>query len=110
MKNIAVAIGTEFFSGGGNSSGVFGGNDLTGIAKLISMFLRGAFALAGLILLFYFIMSGIALMSSAGKDDPKTAAGAKATLTSAVIGFIVVFTAYWIVKLIGTLIGQPNII
>jgi hypothetical protein len=106
----AIQIGSQFFSSGGAGAGVFAANNLTGISKIISMFLRGAFALAGLILLFYFIMGGIALIGSAGKDNPKSIEQAKATLTSAVTGFIVVFTAYWIVKLIGTLFGITNLI
>lgn len=50
------------------------------------------------------------MIGSAGKNDPQKAEQAKKTITSAVIGFVVVFTAYWIVKLIGQLIGMPNII
>lgn len=91
---------------------VFGSpfTDLLSISKLVSLILKGAFTLAGLILLFYFILGGIGMIASAGKNDPKAAEQAKATITSAVVGFVVVFTAYWIVKLIGTLIGIPNII
>ena len=102
--------------------GSFGGNNITSpgayktftdigsIAGLVSLFLKISFVLAGLVLLFYFILGGIGMMQSAGKSDPKAAEQAKATLTSAVIGFVVVFTAYWIVKLIGGLLGSPNII
>jgi len=110
MKHLAVAIGTQFFSSGGNGASVFAADNLTGISRIVSIFLRGTFALAGLILLFYFIFGGIGIMSAAGKDNPKAMEQAKATITSAVIGFAVVFTAYWIVKLIGTLLNIPYII
>ncbi len=50
------------------------------------------------------------MIASAGKSDPQQLEQAQKTLTSAVIGFIVVFASYWIVKLIGGLIGMPNII
>lgn len=106
----AISIGNQFFTGGTGGSSVFAGQDLQGISKLVSLFLRGAFALAGLILLFYFILGGIGMMNSAGKSDPKAAEQAKQTVTSAVIGFVVVFTAYWIVLLIGKLFGIQNII
>lgn len=104
MKLLAIDIKTYFFNGGqiGPSSTQF--QSLTGVSSLVSAFLRGAFALAGLILLFYFIMGGIAMIGSAGKDDPKAAAGAKASITTALIGFMVVFTAYWIVNLLGKLL------
>lgn len=107
---IAVNIGTQFFSTGGKVGTVFGKSDLTGVSLIISKFLIGAFSLAGLILLFYFISAGIALISSAGRDNPKAQEQAKATLTSAVIGFIIVFASYWIVKLIGSLFGITNLI
>jgi hypothetical protein len=112
MENIhlAVSIGNEFFSQGGVGKAIFGAPTLSGISLIVSMFLRGAFSLAGLILLFYFILGGIGIMSGAGKSDPKAIEQAKATLTSALIGFAVVFTSYWIVKLIGNLFGLPNII
>ena len=102
--------------------GSFGGNDITnhsaysaltnvtGVAGLVSLFLKIVFVLAGLILLFYFILGGWGIITSAGKSDPKAAEQAKATVTSAVIGFIVVFTAYWIVQLIGKLFGITGII
>lgn len=108
--DIAINIGTQFFSTGGKVTSVFGKSDLTGISLIISKLLIGAFSLAGLILLFYFVSAGIALISSAGRDNPKAQEQAKATITSAIVGFIVVFTAYWIVKLLGNLFGVTNLI
>ena len=110
MNQLAVNIGQEFFRGG-----TYGPIDskflsLTSIGDLVSLFLKISFVLAGLILLFYFILGGWGMISSAGKSDPKAAEQAKATITSAVIGFVVVFTAYWIVKLIATLLNIPNLI
>ena len=103
-----VNIGSQFFSSGGNAGGLFGRSNLQGIGYLVTLFLRGAFMLASLILLYYFILGGIGMMSSAGKSDPKAAEQAKATLTTALIGFIVVLMAYSIVKLVGTLLGIPG--
>jgi hypothetical protein len=107
-KLATVPIGDTFFG----SSLTAGTNlqSLTGIGLLVSLFLKISFVLAGLILLFYFILGGWGMISSAGKNDPKALEQARATLTSAVIGFVVVFTAYWIVKLIVTLLGSPNLI
>ena len=79
--------------------------DVTKISGLVTTFLNIVFMLAGLILLFFFIMGGIRMISSAGSDDAQAAENAKKTITSAVIGFVVVFTAYWIVKLIGQMTG-----
>jgi cytochrome bd-type quinol oxidase subunit 2 len=82
-------------------------SELTGIGGLVKLFVDFAFVVAGLILFFYFIMGGIGLIASAGESDPQKAEQAKKTITSAVIGFVVVFTAYWIVKLIGNLLNIP---
>jgi succinate dehydrogenase/fumarate reductase cytochrome b subunit len=106
-KLATVSIGNTLLGTTGSSSTF---QSLTGVAALVSIFLKIAFVLAGLILLFYFILGGIGMISSAGKNDPKAAEQAKATITSAVIGFIVVFTAYWIVELIGKLLGIQNLI
>ncbi len=105
-KLSAVNIGTQFF--GSNTR--FGSDNLNSIADIVSLFLKISFVLAGLILLFYFIFGGIGMIANAGQDDPQKMEQAKKTLTSALIGFIIVFASFWIVKLIGQLIGMPNII
>jgi len=86
------------------------GNSLTGVGGIITLFLNIAFVLSGLILLFFFIMGGIGMIGSAGQSDPQKAEQAKKTITSAVIGFVIVFTSYWIVKLISSLLGIQNLI
>ncbi len=84
--------------------------ELSSVGSLVSLFINISFVIAGLILLFYFILGGIGMISSAGQNDPQKAEQAKKSITSALIGFIVVFASYWIVKLIGQLIGMPNLI
>jgi hypothetical protein len=108
MKSLALDIQSSFF--GSNVSSTTNFQTLGSISGIVSLFLKISFVIAGLILLFYFILGGIGMISAAGKSDPKTAEQAKATITSAVIGFVVVFTAYWIVKLVANLFGVPNII
>jgi hypothetical protein len=84
--------------------------DLTNVGDLVSLFVKGSFVLAGIIILFFFILAGIGMISGAGQDDPKKMEQAKATMTSALIGFVVVFASYWIVKLIGSLVGIPDLL
>lgn len=92
---------------------LFGGTSsfqsINSVSRLVTIFLNVAFILSGLILLFFFIMGGIGMIGSAGQNDPQKAEQAKKTITSAVIGFVIVFTSYWIVKLISSLLGIPNI-
>jgi hypothetical protein len=98
-------IGNIFFNGAPNKF-----KDIGGIGNLVSLFLNIAFILSGLILLFFFILGGIGMISSAGQNDPQKAEQAKKTITSAIIGFVIVFTSYWIVKLIGGFLGISNLI
>ncbi len=71
----------------------------------VSAIITGAISVAGIILLFLLIGGGIAIISGAGKSDPKTVEQGKKAATSALIGFIVVFSAYWIVKLVEQITG-----
>ncbi len=97
-------IGTTFLKGSSNFQ------SLNSISNIVSLFINGAFVISGLILLFFFIMGGIGMIASAGESDPQKAEQAKKTITSAVIGFVIVFTSYWIVKLISSLLGIPDLI
>lgn len=79
--------------------------DVKNISSLVTTFLNIAFVLAGLILLFFFIFGGIGMISNAGSDNPQQMEQAKKTVTSALIGFVIVFAAYWIVQLLGKIAG-----
>lgn len=108
MKHLsAVDIGSSFFGSGGTGANL---RDLTNVADLVSLFLKSSLVIAGVILLFFIILGGIGMIAGAGKDDPKKMDEAKQTLTTGVTGFVIVIIAYWIVKLILTVLGVPNII
>lgn len=66
-----------------------------------------AFFIAGLLLLLYLIYGGLAYMLSRG--DQKALESAKNIITNALVGFIVVFIAFWIVQIIGLFLGLPGI-
>lgn len=99
-KLIAVDIGGSFL---GDTNGNL--SDPGSISKYVSAILTGAISIAGIVLLFLLIAGGIGIIAGAGKSDPKAVETGKKTATSALIGFIVVFTAYWIVKLIESITG-----
>jgi hypothetical protein len=106
VDNLAFSIGDAFL--GDPAPSAF--KTPTGIGEIVSLFLKASFTIAGLVLLLFFIIGAIGLIRSAGKDDPNKAAQSQKTITSAVIGFVIVFASYWIVKLIGQILGMPNII
>jgi hypothetical protein len=80
-------------------------SNVESVGDLVTLFVNISFVLAGVLLLIFFIMGGIGMIAGAGGNDPQKAAQAQKTATSALIGFIVVFASYWIVKLIGQIIG-----
>ena len=94
-------IGTTFL--GSSSHFLY---QLTGAGKLVELILNAAFVIAGVIILFMFILGGISLIAGGGSGDPKKAAQGKQAITYAVIGFVVVFTAYWIVRIIELITGS----
>lgn len=78
-----------------------------GIGAIVGQSLSYVFAAAGIGLLLMIISSGYSLIMSAG--DPKKTAAGKATLTNAIIGFLLIFAAFWIVQIMGTVLGWQNI-
>ncbi len=73
------------------------------IGDIVSGLVVYLFPLAGLLLLLYLLFGGLQMMTSAG--DPKKMEGAKQKLTNALIGFIIVFASYWIVQIVGKVLG-----
>jgi hypothetical protein len=83
----------------------------TGLPTTISEIVKNAFpfifALAGIGLLLMIISAGFTLMTSAG--DAKKMESGKQRLTYAIIGFLVIFCAFWIVQLFGIMFGVTPI-
>ena len=73
------------------------------LAAIINKLLPILFSAAGIILFFYLIAGGFDLLLSTG--DPKKAEGAKGKITNAIIGFIIIFVAWWLTKLLSTIFG-----
>ncbi len=85
--------------------GPFGdGTDLMGIVALI---IQIAFALAGLIATFYLILGGYNYIVAGG--NPEAIEGAKATITNAIIGMIVILVSYLLVDFLLARLGANNI-
>jgi hypothetical protein len=75
----------------------------TDIGSVVNALLPYIFYGSGIALLIYLVFGGIQLMLSQG--EPKAMEGAKNKITGAVIGFVIIFVAYWLVLLIGKLLG-----
>lgn len=100
MNKLEVEIGETFLGGSGQNL-----KNTEGVGVFVSNFFAGAISVAGIILLFLLVGGGIAIIAGAGKNDPQTVQKGKLAATSALIGFVVVFSAYWIVKLVESITG-----
>ncbi len=84
--------------GGQSITGPLPAGKFTNLASVVTNALPIIFSIAGIILLAYLVWGGFDMLTSMG--DPKKAEGAKNKITNAVIGFIIIFAAYWITQVI----------
>jgi hypothetical protein len=68
---------------------------------MINLLVKVIFVGAGMFLLFMIIGAGLAMVQGESKDKDK----AKTTMTSALIGFIIMFAAYWIMQILQLITG-----
>ena len=68
------------------------------LGELMSAILPAAYGLSGLLLFAYLILGGIKYITAGGDD--KAVQAAKKMLTNAIIGMLLVFASFWIIKMI----------
>lgn len=94
--------GTVFFANHPGADTLAGSD----IGNLVSTFLPTAIAGAGVIFFFLILGAGFMMIKSAGSQgSPQDAAKAKAALTYAVTGFLLVVFAYFILQIVGAIVG-----
>ncbi|MGB9911507.1 MAG: hypothetical protein ACPLKP_02775 [Microgenomates group bacterium] len=76
--------------------------DLT-LGEIISALLPYLFIIAGLILFGMLIWGGFELLTSGG--NPETTKKAQGRITSALIGFLIIFLAYWLTQILEVILG-----
>ncbi|WKZ25373.1 MAG: hypothetical protein QY322_03195 [bacterium] len=94
---------TSTFTSIQNNAGLPAWNVLLEPAGFIELALPYIFGVAGIILLFNIVTSGFKMMTSQG--DPKVMQVAQAKLTTSAIGILILFTSFWIVKLVMQFLG-----
>lgn len=77
------------------------------LGDLISVLIPNVLVLAGVILLFLLIFGGFSFIINAGKGDSQGAGKGKQMVTWTIIGFILIFAAYWIIQIIEYITGIP---
>ncbi|HWA52312.1 MAG TPA: hypothetical protein VG895_04615 [Patescibacteria group bacterium] len=102
MKLIAqgVDIGSQFNSPYGETAT---------LGNLVSLIVKIGFVVSGVLILFFLVFAGFSIIQGAGSNNPDAAKRGQQAASAAVIGFVVVFAAYWIVRLIEVIIKVPII-
>ncbi len=76
---------------------------LNNIGDIISSLLPIIMVLAGLVLFIFLIIGGFGLLTSGGSPEKMKASQGK--ITSAVIGFVIIFISYWLVRILEIVFG-----
>ena len=72
-------------------------------AAIINSLVKYVFIIAGLALLGLIIAGGYELMTSAG--NPEIMKKGQGKIVSAIVGFLIIFLAYWIAQALGIMLG-----
>ena len=79
------------------------GQRYSNVAFFINLLVPLLFTVSGIILLFLLIGGGFSIIASGG--NAKSVEGGKTQVTGAIIGFLVMFAAYWIIQIIQIMTG-----
>ena len=80
--------------------------NLTTFGDAVSVVVRNAFMLAGLITFVLLVFGGLGVIMGAGSGDTKKLESGKKTVTGAVIGLNIVVTSFWLVQLLERITGM----
>jgi len=78
------------------------------ISDIINVIVSIVFPVAGFALLIYLIVGGYRYLLSGG--DPKSVQAAKGIITQALVGFLIIFFAFWIVIITAEILGLEPIL
>ena len=81
-------------------------NTFNSFGSIVSVVVKNAFVLAGIISFILLIIGGFGVIMGAGSGDSKQMEQAKKSVTGAVTGLIIVVTSVLVVQLIATVTGS----
>ncbi len=70
---------------------------------LVNQILPNVYIAAGIVIFFMIVLGGFTMIANA--SNPQKMEEGKKTITSAIMGLLVVFASYWIIQLIQVLTG-----
>jgi hypothetical protein len=97
MDKLAISIGDSLFGGWHFF------RSLTNVGSLVSILLSNALVLAGIVFLFLILLAGFNMITGAG--DAQKVQKAQQTITTGLIGFIIILFAYFVIRLFEYLFG-----
>jgi len=74
-----------------------------GFYGILSVIIKNVFVIASIILFIFIIIGGLGMIINAGNAEKQKQSNK--TLSSAITGFIIMMTAYWLIKIIEILTG-----
>ncbi len=78
------------------------------IGAIVSAAVPYLFYFAGFALAIFIVLSGFSILTS--KGDERAVAAAKAKLTYAIAGFLIIFSSYWVLRIVGRILNIQQII
>lgn len=97
IENVEVSLSDKItLRDGSQVQEVFNSAD-----DMVNLLVKVVFVGAGMVLFFMIIGAGFAMITGGSDDKGK----AKTTMTTALIGFIIMFSAYWIMQIIQLITG-----
>lgn len=73
------------------------------VFEIIAVIVKNIYILTGIILFFFIVIGGLGMILNSGNPE-KQKEGSK-TVTSAVMGYLIMFAAYWLIKIIEIIFG-----
>lgn len=101
---LAFNIGEEFTLGE-NQPGIGTKPAFQTIGNFISAILPNVYIIAGVILFILLIIGGLMVIINAGKSEQEGVQKGQKAITSALVGFLIIFTSYWIIQIIEVITG-----
>lgn len=98
MAVSTLDLGTALKFQGGDASSTY-----QGVGSLINNILPNIYIAGGLVIFIMIVMGGFTIIANAGNPD-KIKEGGK-TITSAIMGLLVLFGSYWIIQIIQVVTG-----
>ncbi len=75
------------------------------IGSLLNIFVRNIFTIGGVVFLAMFVIAGFKFIRKAGKLEPAEFNKVRDTMGAAVVGLVIMFVAYWLVRIIEIITG-----